>query len=255
MHKFGYKVLRKQTMTENVGSAYFAWLLLSHVVQPQSLSTHLNESTAANNSSTVTPPSGPAIKSQKGTEQKCDFSQLSVCWRASPPYIMNDTRSGQMTGIFHDAINDLVSKSCNAGADFGNASWLHYKYEASNFSDLMQCMRGGYDIVLPIIFSGQIEDNSYFRIRSHKLIGTPAIAVIKNGKKLEEAAKANVLDELKEYWTVLVLAVLLSFIFGVLMWFLVSSVFAYFQNSASYVCSENAAISCSSLVAVPQQGD
>jgi len=39
------------------------------------------------------------------------------------------------------------------------------------------------------------------------------------------------LDELKEYWTVLVLVVLLSFIFGILMWFLVSSVFVYSQNS------------------------
>lgn len=223
MHKFGYKVLRKQRMTENLLSAYFAWFLLFQLIQPQFLSAALNESSAANNTSNVTTTSNPSTNniSRKEMQQKCNFGQLSVCWRASPPYIMNDTRSGQMTGIFHDAINKIVSESCNGEVDErGNASWLHYNYKASNFSDLTQCMRGGYDIVLPILFSQQIEDNGYLRIRSHKLIRTPGIAVIKNGKKLEEAAKANVLDELKEYWTVLVLVVLLSFIFGILMWFL-----------------------------------
>ena len=220
-------------MTENLLSPYFAWFLLFQLVQPQFLSAALNESTTANNTSIVTTTSSPSINiSRKEMEQKCNFGQLSICWRASPPYIMNDTRSGQMTGIFHDAINNIVSESCNGEVDERrNASWLHYNYEASNFSDLTQCMRGGYDIVLPILFSQQMEDNSYLRIRSHKLIRTPGIAVIKNGKKLEEAAKANVLDELKEYWTVLVLVVLLSFIFGILMWFLVSSVFVYSQNS------------------------
>lgn len=223
MHKFGYKVLRKQRMTENLLSAYFAWFLLFQLVQPQFLSAALNESSTANNTSIVMTTSSPTINNM---EEKCNFGQLSVCWRASPPYIMNDTRSGQMTGIFHDAINKIVSESCSGEVDErGNASWLHYSYKASNFSDLNQCMRGGYDIVLPILFSQKIEDNGYLRIRSHKLIRTPGIAVIKNGKKLEEAAKANVLDELKEYWTVLVLVVLLSFIFGILMWFLVSSVF------------------------------
>ncbi|XP_044164317.1 uncharacterized protein LOC122948464 [Acropora millepora] len=218
MRKFGYKVLRKQRMTENLLSAYFAWFLLFQLVQPQFLSAALNESSAVNNTSIMMTTSSPSTNNM---EQKCNFGQLSVCWRASPPYIMNDTRSGQMTGIFHDAINKIVSESCNGEVDErGNASWLHYNYEASNFSDLNECMRGGYDIVLPILFSQQIEDNLYLRIRSHKLIRTPGIAVIKNGKKLEEAAKANVLDELKEYWTVLVLVVLLSFIFGILMWFL-----------------------------------
>lgn len=229
MHKFGYKVLRKQRMTENLLSAYFAWFLLFQLVQPQFLSAALNESAAANNTSIMMTTSSPSINNM---DQKCNFGQLSVCWRPSPPYIMNDTRSGQMTGIFHDAINKIVSESCNGEVDErGNASWLHYNYEASNFSDLTECMRRGYDIVLPILFSQQIEDNRYLRIRSHKLIRTPGIAVIKNGKKLEEAAKANVLDELKEYWTVLVLVVLLSFIFGILMWFLVSSVFVYSQIS------------------------
>ncbi|KAK2560550.1 hypothetical protein P5673_016916 [Acropora cervicornis] len=202
--------------------------------EPQFLSAALNESTTANNTSIVTTTSSPSINiSRKEMEQKCNFGQLSVCWRASPPYIMNDTRSGQMTGIFHDAINNIVSESCNGEVDERrNASWLHYNYEASNFSDLTQCMRGGYDIVLPILFSQQMEDNSYLRIRSHKLIRTPGIAVIKNGKKLEEAAKANVLDELKEYWTVLVLVVLLSFIFGILMWFLIDELFTCYGDKA-----------------------
>lgn len=238
MHKFGYKVLRKQMMirkqmTENLLSAYFAWFLLFQVVQPQFLSAALNESSAANNTSIMTTTSSRPINntSPEKSEQECNFGQLSVCWRASPPYIMNDTRSGRMTGIFHDAINDIISESCNGEVDDRNASWLHYNYEASNSSDLTNCMHGGYDIVLPILFSQKIEDNPYYRIRSHKLIRTPGIAVIKNGKKLEEAAKANVLDELKEYWTVLVLVVLLSFIFGILMWFLVSYVFVYSQNS------------------------
>ncbi|XP_068738723.1 uncharacterized protein [Montipora capricornis] len=206
-------MLGKQTIRRGLHGAYLV-LLFFQDVNAQSSSTPLHESTGAN----TTPSSRATVTSRKERSNLCNFSQLSVCWRPSPPYIMNDTKSGQMKGIFDEAINKIISVCCNQTK---NSSWLKYKYEASSFSDLTECMYKDFDIVLPIVPS-QVEANPYIRQRSLRLIQSPGIAVIKNGRKLEEEATSNVLKELSQYWTVLVLVVLLSLIFGILVWLLVN---------------------------------
>ncbi|XP_068689018.1 uncharacterized protein [Montipora foliosa] len=204
-------MLGKQTIRRGLHGAYLV-LLFFQDVNAQSLSTPLHESTAAN----TTPSSRATVTPRKERSNLCNFSQLSVCWRPSPPYIMNDTKSGQMKGIFDEAINKIISVCCDQTK---NSSWLKYKYEASSFSDLTECMYKDFDIVLPIVPS-QVEANPYIMKRSLRLIQPPGIAVIKNGRKLEEEATSNVLKELSQYWTVLVLVVLLSLIFGILVWLL-----------------------------------
>ncbi|XP_068738694.1 uncharacterized protein [Montipora capricornis] len=204
-------MLGKQTIRRGLHGAYLV-LLFFQDVNAQSSSTPLHESTGAN----TTPSSRATVTSRKERSNLCNFSQLSVCWRPSPPYIMNDTKSGQMKGIFDEAINKIISVCCNQTK---NSSWLKYEHKASNVSDLTECMYKDFDIVLPIVPS-QVEANPYIMKRSLRLIQPPGIAVIKNGRKLEEEATSNVLKELSQYWTVLVLVVLLSLIFGILVWLL-----------------------------------
>ena len=149
----------------------------------------------------------------------CSFSNLRVCWLHSPPYLMKDSSTGNITGIFHQVINDIFSKCCAQKS----SSWLKYVFEARNSEELNNCMQQPqkYDIVFPVLLSN-IQSNYDLTKRFQKLISSPGIAVIKNRKFLEERAKFNALQEISQSWTVLLLALILNAIFGILVWALVS---------------------------------
>ena len=203
------------TMRGHVGACL---ILLFVEIDAQSSSTpslaYHTSSVPANKSINPTSSSYHIPSTTPSTQSKpCNFGNLSVCWLHSPPYIMKNQSTGQMTGIFHDAINDLFSECCN-----DRRPWLNYTHQATNVSELTRCMKDkDFDIVFPVIFS-----NRPSGIQWLGLIRSPGIAVIKNGKKLDEEAKSNVLREFLQTWTVLVLAALLSAIFGILVWALVS---------------------------------
>jgi len=124
---------------------------------------------------------------------------------------MKDDNTGQMTGIFHDVINELISKCCGGNL---TESWLNYTYQARNISE---CMNDDFDIVFPVLFS-QVKSIEYRSRRFQELMKSPGIAVVKNRKYLERSAKWNVIQEFIQTWPVFALALILNAIFGILIW-------------------------------------
>ena len=171
-----------------------------------------------NTSHSVLTPTGHFIQPTEQTRQ-CSFS---VCWLHSPPYLMKDDKTGQITGTFQDAIEDFLSKCCK-GSEGNTSSRLNFTHQVKNASELTECMKSGFDFVFPVLRS-QVESDAYYEMRFQDLIRSPGIAVVKNRKVLEQWAKANVIQEFSQIWTVLVLAVLLNAIFGILIWVLVSRI-------------------------------
>lgn len=144
-------------------------------------------------------------------------SSFSVCWLHRPPYLIKDSSTGNITGIFHEAMHGLLSKCCGSNSSF----WINYSHETRNISELTKCMDRDFDFVFPVL-SSQVKSGSYAKARFQNLLRSPGIAVIKSRNHLERQAKLNVIREFFQTWTVLVLALLLNAIFGILIWFLVS---------------------------------
>lgn len=143
--------------------------------------------------------------------------RFSICWVDYPPYLMKD-ENGDMTGIFHDAFENVLNVCCK----MNSSNWFNYTRQAKNFSQLSECMKSDeIDFVFPVLRK-QVKSNRYNTMRFQELLPSPGIAVLKNRTQLEQWAKWNVMQEFFQTWTVLVLALLLNAIFGILIWALVS---------------------------------
>lgn len=201
--------------------AYLVFFFLQ--VDAQSSSAPLSSINTSHSSNVVisSTPAGHYLPSTSPStaEQNCNFRSFSVCWLHNPPYLMKDDNTGQMTGIFHDVINELISKCCGGNL---TESWLNYTYQARNISDLAECMNDDFDIVFPVLFS-QVKSIEYRSRRFQELMKSPGIAVVKNRKYLERSAKWNVIQEFIQTWPVFALALILNAIFGILIWALVSN--------------------------------
>ena len=180
-----------------------------------------NTSSSANMATSSTPSARDIPSTGRRPDLRCNVSKLNVCWLHSPPYLIKDSNRN-ISGIFHQAINEIFSECCNS------SSMLNYVHEARNFEEQKKCMQEPkqYDIVFPLLYSN-IQSLSYAST-FQRLIGSPGIAVVKNRNFLEQRAKSNVLQEISQSWTVLLLALILCAIFGILVWALVSITFSLF---------------------------
>ena len=79
----------------------------------------------------------------------------------------------------------------------------------------------GFDLVFPVLNS-HVKNHIFYKVHFQDIVSSPGIAVLKNREVLFEKARWNVIKELSQIWTVIVLALLLNAIFGILIWILVS---------------------------------
>ena len=90
----------------------------------------------------------------------------------------------------------------------------------------------GFDLVFPVLTS-HVKNHIFYQVRFQDIVRSPGIAVLKNREVLFEKARWNVIKELSQIWTVIVLALLLNAILGILIWVLVSIHVLFYVNEIS----------------------
>lgn len=136
----------------------------------------------------------------------------NICWMNSPPYVFNNDprNTTKVGGILIEVLNEgLKVCSCSSKMKF---------YRVDRLDDLLECAESiNTDIVLPFPTKKAAHRKWLFSV-----VDSPNVYLLLNRETIESKAKERVLTEFLSVWTIAVLTVLLAFIFGIIVWFLVS---------------------------------
>jgi len=136
----------------------------------------------------------------------------NICWMSAPPYVYstNSSNSTEVVGILIEILYEgLKVCSCKTEMKF---------HRVEKLDDLINCSRSeNTDIALPFPTKRAALKDWLFSV-----VDSPNIYLLLNRKTIESKAKERVLTEFLSVWTIAVLTVLLAFIFGIIVWFLVS---------------------------------
>ncbi|XP_031550678.1 uncharacterized protein LOC116288083 isoform X2 [Actinia tenebrosa] len=192
----------------HVGITFAVTLITNLIIFASSRMNETNITTTAtpDNSSTTT---SPSKLPQPPLARSCiDKKVLNVCWLKTPPYIFDrPSNKSIVEGILSDAILEGFTK-CECQVN------LNYSIQVYEEEDLINCSKNkDIDIVLPFPQRG-IRNNNWF----FKVVDSAAIYLLLNRKKIESQAKANIIYEFSQVWTLAVLTILLAAIFGIVVW-------------------------------------
>ena len=146
-------------------------------------------------------------------------------WYESRPYVIKD-KAGKVHGLFKDIAYGMIEKSCDRCN--GIAPRINIRVssngeepEKKSELELKEKIERGYHLSFPIF--GRAEMTSFMEI--HKfvaLVKSPGSAMIITDAIDYEAKTLNAFKSVKRVWPMLVIILLLSIIFGTLMWSVVS---------------------------------
>lgn len=205
-------------------AGFYSWIslavTLANVISTSSQMNETNTTTTATPGVSTTPSSGgdPPPPNPSCIDKKV----WNVCWSKTPPYIFErPSNKSIIEGILADAIIKGLTK-CGCQAN------LNYTLHVYEEEDLVNCSTNqDIDLIVPFPRKGITKFNSFF-----KIVDSAAIYLLLNRNKIESQAKANIIYEFSQVWTLAVLTILLAAIFGIIVWSLVSwEYFMYYLRS------------------------
>ena len=164
-----------------------------------------------------------------------DIANLTVSFLAAPPYVILDGVKNCPTGALSNFVKSILQKCFHqwkCGHDLSNVTWQRI-VSAEDLYQIVQTERTDIAFAFPPSLSLP-KPHILYRATFTEIIKSPGLALVVDKTNCRNAAKQSMWKNIISYWPIFLFMFVLSWIFGILMWILVSWFKVYVTGPAEH---------------------